>query len=78
MECGQVDVPGRGWRGRAMTEDEWVQQALSTLPPMSPTKKVRLALLFREEPSVANGIEWGREHGTTTTVTRAGRSAAVH
>ena len=31
-----------------MTEEEWVQQALSTIPPMSEGKKVRLALIFRE------------------------------
>jgi hypothetical protein len=36
-----------------LTEEEWVQQALSTLPPISPTKKARLALLFRDEPSLA-------------------------
>jgi hypothetical protein len=35
-----------------MTEDEWVQQALSTMPKMSDTKKARLGLLFREEPLV--------------------------
>lgn len=36
-----------------MTEDEWVQQAISTIPPMSENKKARLALLFRQEPPVA-------------------------
>jgi hypothetical protein len=44
--------------GCEMTEEEWVQQALSTLPPMSPTKKARLALLFRDEPSVAKVLRF--------------------
>jgi hypothetical protein len=32
-----------------MTEDEWVQQAMATMPAMSESKRHRLALIFREE-----------------------------
>jgi hypothetical protein len=39
-----------------VTEDEWVQQALATLPEMPPTKKATLALLFREEPSELDAL----------------------
>lgn len=36
-----------------MTEDEWVQQALSDLPPMSDAKRSRLRSIFRDKPAVA-------------------------
>jgi hypothetical protein len=34
----------------SVTEEEWVQEALSKMPAMSETKKSRLALIFRDHP----------------------------
>lgn len=47
--------------GLTMTDEEWVQQALSTMPPISATKKMRLASLFREEPTVAKVFRFERD-----------------
>jgi hypothetical protein len=33
-----------------MTEDEWVQEALSNMPAMSEAKKSKLAMIFSEPP----------------------------
>jgi len=38
-----------------MTEDEWVQHALSTRPRMSESKRSKLALLFGEGEDLTNG-----------------------
>ena len=58
---GAVEKKG----ARTMTEEEWVQRALADCPPMSATKKARLALLFREEPPVAQVLRL--EHHTPPT-----------
>lgn len=49
----------------AMTDDEWIAGALSTLPKMSEGKRVRLGSLFRDEPAVAQVLRFKNSAAAT-------------